>query len=101
MPRKRIVWAARPLNENQKFLAWFNPGGQPQAQFGDGKAPKAAQSSPNHPDLRLPHTIEPKISVARNLTYLNPANLFDNIKAVSYSAIYRLCLRQYRRLQIL
>jgi len=25
-----------------RFLAWFNPGWQPQAQLGDGKAAKAA-----------------------------------------------------------
>ena len=43
----------------------------------DGKAPKAAQPSPNPLDLRLPHTIEPKINVTRNLTYLNPAEKTD------------------------
>ena len=56
---------------------WFNPGWQPQAQLGDGKAPKAAQPAPNPLDLRLPHTIELKINVTRNLTYLNPAEKTD------------------------
>jgi hypothetical protein len=34
--------------------AWFYPGWQPQAQLGDGKAPREAQPSPNPLDLRLP-----------------------------------------------
>jgi hypothetical protein len=59
--------------------AWFNPGWQPQAQLGDGKAPKAVQPSPNPSDLRLPRAMEPQINVTRNLTYLNQAekNIFQ------------------------
>jgi hypothetical protein len=57
-----------------EFSTWFNPGWQPQAQLGDGKAPKAAQPSPNPLDLRLPPTaMEPQINVTRNLNYLNQA----------------------------
>jgi hypothetical protein len=55
------------------FSAWFNAGWQPQAQLGDGKAPKAVQPSPNPSDLRLPRAMEPQINVTRNLTYLNHA----------------------------
>jgi hypothetical protein len=55
------------------FEAWFNPGWQPQAQLGDGKAPKAVQPSPNPSDLRLPPTIELQINVTRNRAYLNHA----------------------------
>ena len=56
--------------------AWFNPGWQPQAQLGDGNAPKAAQSSPNPLDLRLPPAdMEPQINVTRNLSYLNQAEV--------------------------
>jgi len=38
------------------FLAWFNPGWQPQAQLGDGKAPQ--------------------INVTQNLSCLNHADFF-------------------------
>ena len=47
------------------FFQYFSPG--------DSKTPKTAQPSANPPDLRLPPTIEPKINVTRNPTYLNPA----------------------------
>jgi hypothetical protein len=60
--------------KSMKYSAWFNPGWQPQAQLGDGNAPKAAQPSPNPLDLRLPPAdMEPQINVTRNLTYLNQA----------------------------
>jgi len=59
----------------QKIEKWarFNPGWQPQAQLGDGKAPKAVRPSPNPSDLRLPHAMEPQFNATRNLTYLNHA----------------------------
>jgi hypothetical protein len=63
-------------------MAWFNPGWQPQAQLGDGKAPKAAPPSPfrwKSIGMRLPHAMEPQINVTRNLTYLNQAKKIEKL----------------------
>ena len=61
------------VEKESKKGAWFNPEWQPQAQLGDGEAPKAVQPSPNPSDLRLPPIIELQINVTRNLPYLNHA----------------------------
>jgi len=72
----KVPYERKMLIQHEKIsekLAWFDPGWQPQAQLGDGNAPKAVQPSPNLLDLRLPPIIELQINVTRNLPYLNHA----------------------------
>ena len=58
----------------EEIRAWFNSGWQPQAQLGDGKAPRAVQPSPSPGDEDATLYAGTN-NVTRNQTYLNHAEI--------------------------